>query len=201
MSKTHDGASYAFTNLTLDEKELEELGDGLRGYQHIRFLSLSKNQLKDFSDITYIPHLLTVNMAENQVASIDFLTGARDSLMYLQQLTMTKNKLTALPALPQPRLARLLLNENEIASCAGFAGHPNLTYLDLSKNKLTSLAGLCNMPRLQHLDLSENELPDVKGGLSGMNDLRKLVLAKNKITTLEGFGSFASLAHLVLSEN
>jgi len=40
IEKTHDGASYAFTNLVLDEKELEELGEALRSYQHLRFLSL-----------------------------------------------------------------------------------------------------------------------------------------------------------------
>jgi hypothetical protein len=43
ISKTHDGASFAYTNLTLEEKELEELGEHLRAYQHLRFLSLSKN--------------------------------------------------------------------------------------------------------------------------------------------------------------
>jgi hypothetical protein len=32
IEKTHDGASYAFTNLVLDEKEIEELGEALRSY-------------------------------------------------------------------------------------------------------------------------------------------------------------------------
>ena len=123
ISKTHDGASYAFTNLVLEEKELEELGEGLRSYLHLRVLSLAKNQFKDISDVLYIPNLLTLNASENQIASIEFLTGGRDSLVYLQQLNLSKNKLTLLPAIPQPRLARLLLNENEIATCVGFAGH------------------------------------------------------------------------------
>lgn len=153
------------------------------------------------SDIIYLPHLLTMNASENQVASIEFLTQSRDSLLYLQHLTLTKNKLTALPSIPQPRLSRLLLNENEIASCATFGGHPSLTYLDLSKNKLTSVAGIVNMPKLQHLDISENELTEVKGGLNGLTSLRKLILAKNKIASLESFGSFPALSHLVLTEN
>lgn len=201
ISKTYDGASYAFTNLIIEEKELEELGETLRGYQHLRNLSLAKNQLKDISEVLYIPHLLVLNASENQIASIDFLSNARDSLLYLQQLTLTKNKLTVFPALTQPRLARLLLNENEIASAAGFGGHANLQYLDLSKNKLTSLAGVVNMPRLQHLDISENELTEVASGLSGLEDLRKLILAKNKIATLAGLPSLPQLGHLVLIEN
>jgi hypothetical protein len=83
IDKTHDGASYAFTNLVLDEKEIEELGESLRGYQQLRFLSMQKNQLKDVSEIIYLPYLLTLQANENQVASIEFLTAARDSLHYL----------------------------------------------------------------------------------------------------------------------
>jgi Leucine-rich repeat (LRR) protein len=83
IDKTHDGSSYAFTNLIIDEKEVEELGEGLRGYQHLRFLSLQKNQIKDVSEIIYLPYLLTLQGNENQIASIEFLTAARDSLHYL----------------------------------------------------------------------------------------------------------------------
>ena len=43
ISRTHDGASYAYTSLNLEEKELEELGDLLRQYSHLRFINLSKN--------------------------------------------------------------------------------------------------------------------------------------------------------------
>lgn len=120
VSKTHDCTSYAFTSLNLEEKELEEMGECLRQYQHLRFLSLSKNQLKEVSEVLYIPFMLTLNLSENQIASIDFLSSARDSLMYLQAITLSKNKLTSLPALVQPRLSRLLLNENEIATCVAF---------------------------------------------------------------------------------
>lgn len=185
----------------LDEKEIEELGEALRSYQHVRFLSIQKNQLKDISEVLHIPHLLTLNASENQVASIDFLTGARDSLLYVQQLTLTKNKLVALPSLPLPRLAKLLINENEIASCAAFAGHACLQYLDLSKNKLTTLEGVSKMPKLQHLDVSENELTEVRDGLHGLPDLRKLILTKNKIASLAGFANMFKLEHLVLIEN
>lgn len=201
VAKTHDGASYAYTNLVLEEKELEELGEALRNYQHLRFLSVSKNQLKDVSEILHLPFLLTFQSAENQVASIDFLSTARDQLQYLQHLILTKNKLTALPAIPLPRLSRLLLNENEIANCAAFEGHATLLHLDLSKNKLNSTAGLANMPQLQVLDLTENEVADISVGLTKMSSLRKLILTKNKVTSLDKFPRLPALQHLVLTEN
>ena len=83
----------------------------------------------------------------------------------MQALNLIKNKLTKLPAIPLPRLSRLLLSENEIASCEGFRGHATVLHLDLSKNKLASTAGLSNMPQLQVLELGENEIADITTGL------------------------------------
>ena len=113
-----------------------------------------------------------------------------------------KNKLTALPALPLPRLSKLLISENEIATCAAFEGHANLRHLDLSTNKLTSLAGLANMPKLELLNVSANEIADFpQGSLAGMNSLSVLYLGKNKIVSLEGFPRLPALELLGLSEN
>ena len=113
-----------------------------------------------------------------------------------------KNKLTALPALPLPRLSKLLISENEIATCAAFEGHANLRHLDLSTNKLTSLAGLANMPKLELLNVSANEITDFpQGSLAGMNSLSVLYLGKNKIVSLEGFPRLPALELLGLSEN
>ena len=108
----------------------------------MRFLSVSKNQLKDLSEILYLPFLVTLNASENQIGSIDFLSVARDSLHYLQAVTLTKNKLTCPPPPPQ-----------------------TILHLDLSKNKLTSTAGIANMPKLQQLELGENEISEVASGL------------------------------------
>ena len=157
--------------------------------------------MKDVSEIIYLPYLLTLQAAENQIASIDFLTAARDSLHYLQQLTLSKNKLTALPALPLPRLTVLNLNENEIATAAAFEGHANLLNLNLAQNKLLNCAGISNLPKLKVLDLSQNEIGELTHGLHGLTSLEKLVLAKNKLVTLDGFPHFPALTHLVLSEN
>lgn len=55
-------------------------------------------------------------------------------------------------------LKKLILSENEIATCEEFQGHPTLEYLDLGKNKLKDLKGVCNMPKLRELVVSENEI-------------------------------------------
>ena len=75
-----DGSSYSFVNLNLQGKELDLLGENFKYYQHLRYIDLSQNQLKDISDVVYIPHLLTLNASENQIENIDFFNTNPDSL-------------------------------------------------------------------------------------------------------------------------
>ena len=79
-----DGSSYAFVNLNIDEKELEELGDQLRLNQHLRYLSAAKNSFKDITEVTYLPYLLTLNFSENQIEDIRCLSNSREYLPFLQ---------------------------------------------------------------------------------------------------------------------
>jgi len=48
-----------------------------------------------------------------------------------------------------PKLRRLNLIENEIASVENFEGHLNLEILELGKNKLKNTDGLGRMPQLK----------------------------------------------------
>jgi len=75
-----DGSSYAYVKLDLEEKELEELGDSLRLYQHLRYLNLSKNSLKDIQEIVHLPLLLTCNASSNQIEDASFLSSNKESL-------------------------------------------------------------------------------------------------------------------------
>jgi Leucine-rich repeat (LRR) protein len=59
------GDSYAYVNLNVEEKELEELGETLNGFPHLNYLNLSKNSLKDIKEVTCLPNLLTLNASAN----------------------------------------------------------------------------------------------------------------------------------------
>lgn len=71
-------------NLVLEEKELQELGDSLRNFQHLRFINLSKNSLKDISEIVHLPYIQTLNASNNQIENVDFLASNVNALQYLQ---------------------------------------------------------------------------------------------------------------------
>ena len=81
---TADGSSYAFAHLTLEEKEIQELGVLLRPYVHLQNINLSKNQLIDISELMHLPYLLQLNVSSNQIADVKFLEDFSQSLQYLQ---------------------------------------------------------------------------------------------------------------------
>ena len=110
----------------------------------------------------------------------------------LQMLDLSQNKLTELSNIPQPRISRINLAENEIASCAGFKGHPIISSLILSQNKLTSCAGLGNMERLTELTLRSNELTSLKE-MVNLPSLKKLDVNTNKLENLNDLPDLPSL--------
>ena len=95
------------------------------------------------------------------------------TLKYLQKVDLTQNKITKLPQLQCPLLKKLILDENEIATCS-LKGHPALKVLSLNKNKLVSGEGIVGLRQLVQLDIQENE---TLTSLTGMYDfplLKKL---------------------------
>jgi internalin A len=134
IDTTSDGKSCAFTTLTLEEKEIEVLGDAIKKYTELRNINVSKNQLTSIEELGELPNVLLLKAMENQIEDISFLSV--DVMPFLQILNLSQNKIKSLPALNQPMLKHLILNENEIESCAEFTGHQALTILELRKNKL-----------------------------------------------------------------
>ena len=68
IKRTANGASYAFSTLTLEEKELDDLGgDMLSGYQHLINASFAKNVIPDISVVQFMTHLLQLNASENKI--------------------------------------------------------------------------------------------------------------------------------------
>lgn len=84
VQRTADGTSYAFSNLNLEEKEIQELGELLRPYKHLTNVNLSKNDLRDVSEVRHLTYILTLNASTNSVKDISFIEANPDCLEYLQ---------------------------------------------------------------------------------------------------------------------
>ena len=78
-----DGRSYAYSTLTLEEKEIQELADVLVPYKHLSHVKLNQNDIRDVSSLAELPYLLTLEAKTNSVKSLDFLNNDQ-KLCYLQ---------------------------------------------------------------------------------------------------------------------
>ena len=77
--------------LNVEGLDIDDIGDSLRKFSHLRFLNLSKNYLRDISDIQFLPNLVSVNASSNLIENVDFLdTNYNDYFSYLI-VTILKN--------------------------------------------------------------------------------------------------------------
>ena len=77
----------------------------LSSYIHLRYVDLSRNNLRDLSPLNSLTHLLVLNVNNNH------LTSARlDQLPYLQTISFANNKIKSLEGIDHPMLEHLNLN-------------------------------------------------------------------------------------------
>lgn len=192
------GGGFAFTRLDCSNKELTHLGNKVENYTQLRHIILSNNKLNDIEAVTRLPHLLTLQLDNNEVTTVDCLNGA--SLPWCQRLDLTANKVTKLPPLGAlGRLRFACFNTNEISTLEGFGDHPALEELQIKENKLTSFKGLGRLASLVCLVASGNQLTSLEGLDAPV--LKKLDLSKNQLSSLEHIAGAPTVEELDLSEN
>jgi len=195
------GGGFAFTRLDCSNKELTHLGNKVEDYKQLRHVVLSHNKLNDIAAVTKLPHLLTLRIDNNEVASLDCVKEDTEELLpHCQRLDLSANKLTALPSLGSLASLRFaIFAGNAITSLEGFGNHPVLEQLELQDNQLTALAGLGELTALKRLVLSGNQLTS----LEGLNApcLTHLVASKNQLTSLAGVVGVPCCEELDIREN
>jgi len=195
-----EGGGFAFTKLVCSDKELTHLGNlgTTDEYKQLKHVVLSNNKLSDISQLTQLPHLLTLQLENNQVQSLDCLQEA--NLPWCQKLNLSSNKLTSLPPLGVlQRLRSANFGSNEIESLAGFGAHPVLQELDLQENKLASLEGLGTLACLKRLVLAGNALTSLAG--LDAPQLERLEAGRNQLASLEHVAGAPRCLVLDVSEN
>lgn len=183
IEKTIDGSGFAYTQMDCVGKRVGVI-KVIEDYAHLRQVNMSKNQIKDASPLSKVPYILSLNLSQNQIKTIEgWEEGSLAALLYLN---LSENALTAMPALAMPALKKVNLARNEIATCEAFAaGHEGIEELDLSSNSLENLAGVGNMPNLKSLSLAKNKISSIEG-MAGLPELKSLDLSGNALEDLAG---------------
>lgn len=85
-------------------RQLTDIGI-LKAFIHLRYLDLSKNNLKDISCLSALTHLLTLKADFNMLSTIKL-----DEMPFLQIASFNDNKLKTLEGCSHPMLEQLCVN-------------------------------------------------------------------------------------------
>lgn len=147
-----------------------------------------------------MPSLLLLDVSENKIKTVEFLSENPGCLAYLTSINLSNNEIRELTDFPQSRLMRVNLNDNKILNCDKFHGSENkIRFLNLERNKLKSLACFHDMPNLEELSVAENSITTLEG-LYEMPNLKTLNVRANKISSLDGTPTL-DIETLILDEN
>ena len=199
LQRTYNGVSYAYTELDLREKELDEIGEELNGFTEIRDFNVSNNKLPHINPIGNMPYLVRVDASVNEIKDVNVLNNP-ERFQFLQILNLKQNKIHVLPEMQAANLLTMDLSENKINDCSQFKGLPRLKKLNLNQNRLKDCMGLANCPNLEVLYVNGNRLTSIKG-IENLPNLRKLRLRTNQIEKFDYVPGLPNLEKLAISEN
>ena len=91
-----DGATYAFTDLTVEGKGLRTLGDRINDYEHLRNLNVNNNRFENVDKLRALKYMQTLTACNNEIIDNYFMSESKQQLKFLTQVDMSGNKLTKL---------------------------------------------------------------------------------------------------------
>ena len=127
---------HELRDLNLASNQLEQVGEGLRGLELLRYLNLSNNYIEKIDGLSACPRLVRLDLSSNRIATIKNL-----------------GKLG--------RLTHLNLSGNKIVRLRGLDKLNNLTDLNLDRNDLVEVKHLALVPTIKTLHLRENKISDM----------------------------------------
>ena len=199
LQKTYDGLSYAYTEIDLKEKEIDDLGTDIDKFTQILDFNVSTNKLPNINCVKNMPFLIRIDASVNEIKDMDVFNNP-ERFQYLQLLNLKTNKIHVLPEMQAVNLLQIDLSENKVKDCTQFKGLPNLKKLNLNNNHMANCIGLANCPNLEVLYLNNNRLTSIQG-LDNLPSLRKLRLRTNKIEVFDVVPNLPNLEKLAISEN
>nr|ANH58184.1 leucine rich repeat only protein [Azumapecten farreri] len=181
LCKTGDGLAHAYVRLDVHEKELTNVSI-LKSFIHLRYVDVSKNNLKDISSLSALTHMLTLKADYNMLSCVKL-----EEMPFLQVASFNFNKINSLEGVSHPMLEHLCLNNNEITEITGLdeAKLAHLHTLELRGNKLKTTGGV-HLPNLKNLFMAANTIDKIDD-LDSLQSLTTFHLRDNQLEDLDGF--------------
>jgi len=152
-----DSKFHTLTSLELNVNKIHDIRC-LNKLPFLRYLSLSDNNISSLCGISSLRSIEVLNIDVNKLTNITELSA----ITTLVQLKANSNSIDSFPVLSAPRLEKLELYHNRIASLPSQALNQltSLTHLNLGRNQLEYVSGsdISSCPLLRQLILSQNRL-------------------------------------------
>lgn len=147
-----DGLSYAYIRLNIIEKELDEIGEEIGNYSHLRDVNISNNKFTHIDPLQYLTYLVRLDASKNEIKQIEMFSDP-EKFQFLKILNLNTNKIKELPPMNMRYVTDINLESNIINTANRFNGLPELVRFNLKQNKLKDCLGLANMSKLISLFL------------------------------------------------
>lgn len=200
MSPTASNVAHAAQVNTAGPKPLTRVESALK----IPVLDLSNRRLTKLpEDIAQCTYLTKLYLSRNSLKNVDELSSLPD----LQVLAVANNSLTQFPiaiSSSSSKLKDLLLSDNLLTDIPGtILRFPNLVKLDLMANKLTDIPPtVLSITSLTTLNLAWNAITEVPKAISALTQLTTLTLHHNNIKRIaSGICQLSKLTTLELQHN
>lgn len=210
--------------LDLGNNQLAAIPPDISRLSNLTEIYLYVNRLQDISVLGSLNQLEVINVANNDLESIDFqhfssltslsqlkiasnyLTTLSDEInqfKFLVDLNISRNQLTTLPESIGSlyHLSWFNCHHNQLTSLpATFSNLRDLQEVNLSSNRLTSLVHL-DFPRLKNLNASYNCLKQLSSSIS-LPQLEEIDLSNNELISLpDSISEMSKVAKICLGYN
>ncbi|PFH31423.1 leucine rich repeat-containing protein [Besnoitia besnoiti] len=154
VARTVDGSGYAFVRLNCAGKSITKIPEEIAAYVHLRYIDISDNHIEDIVPLTTLPHVLALNAARNNITDVSYLADTT-CLPSCVVLNLSFNSIYELHSIGLPRLAKLTLDGNPLASLESVDKLPkSLTHLSLKDTHLRTISQFPPLPKLVYLSVS-----------------------------------------------
>ena len=91
-----DGATYAFSVLNLNGNGINDLGDQLQNYEHLREVYLNGNAFTNIDKLRTLSLLQILEAKDNKIMDNYFMSETNQQLQFLTRVDLSGNQLTKL---------------------------------------------------------------------------------------------------------
>ena len=195
-----EGMKYgALREVYLSNNQLTDI-NALQRAPMVTYLSLENNGLttEGTAAIAGYPYLRYLNLAKNQIDSVEHLTG----LKYLRELRLHHNQLTDVRALrSMVDLEILYLGHNQIQDVGFLNTLTALNILYVNDNDIRDISQLSGLTELEAVNVSNNRIASLSVLRNYTGTLTEIYAENNNLTDFSFINGAKKLHILMLSGN